>query len=116
MRLCRGRRLPTSIYGLSPNSRFLQALNPAPLVSPAHSIIGKRDDVAPAKSARLESALSELLVPDGHGGFAHPKAIQEIKPILVSTEGNGKISQHARFGRKGPGLRGESWRANSCFK
>jgi hypothetical protein len=36
----------------------------------------------------MESASSELLVPDGHGGFAHSMAIQEIKRILGSTEDN----------------------------
>ena len=79
-------RLPTSIHGLSPDSRFLQALNRARATSPSHSIIGEHDDVAPASSAGLESALSEIAVPAGYGAFAHPKAIQEIKRILLMTE------------------------------
>jgi pimeloyl-ACP methyl ester carboxylesterase len=79
-------RLATSIHGLSPDSRFLHALNQSPATSPSHSIIGEHDDVAPASSARLETALSEIAVPAGHGAFAHPEAIQEIKRILLVTE------------------------------
>ena len=84
-----GGRLPTSIHGLSPDSRFLQALNQAPPSSPSHSIIGEADGVAPLSSAHLDSALSEVLVPAGHGGFAHPSAIEEMKRILMSAAPNG---------------------------
>lgn len=85
-----GGRLPTSIHGLSPSSRFLQALNRTPPSSPSHSIIGQADDVAPLGSAHLGSALSEILVPAGHGGFAHSSAIEEIKRILMPASDNGK--------------------------
>jgi pimeloyl-ACP methyl ester carboxylesterase len=75
-------RLPTSIHGLSPYSRFLEALSRTLPSSPSHSIIGRRDGVLPFSSAHLESAVSEVFVPAGHGGFAHPLAIQEMKRIL----------------------------------
>ena len=77
------RRRATVCHGLSPSSRFLQALNRTPPSSPSHSIIGQTDDVAPLNSAHLGSALSEILVPAGHGGFAHSSAIEEMKRILM---------------------------------
>jgi [protein-PII] uridylyltransferase len=40
-------RLPTSIHGLSPRSRFLAALDRTPLSAPSHSIIGSRDGIVP---------------------------------------------------------------------
>ena len=79
-------RLPTSIHGLSPYSRFLQA----PPSSPSHSIVGEADGVAPLSSAHLDSALSEILVPTGHGGSAHSSAIEEIKRILMPAAANRK--------------------------
>mgnify|MGYP001828697839 CR=1 FL=1 len=87
----RGNRLPTSIHGLSPRSRFLQALDRTPPTVPTHSIIGDRgrgdgpagsDGVVPYTSSHLASAESELVVPTGHSGIAHPQAIAELKRIL----------------------------------
>jgi pimeloyl-ACP methyl ester carboxylesterase len=87
----RGRRFPTSICGLSPDSRFLGALDRATTAVPKHSIIANRgqsdlerssDGVVPYTSAHLPDAVSEVVVPAGHGGFSHPLAIQEIKRIL----------------------------------
>ncbi|MFZ0708522.1 MAG: alpha/beta fold hydrolase [Terrimicrobiaceae bacterium] len=75
-------RLPTSIHGLSPRSRFLAALNRTPPSAPAHSIIGSRDGIVPYSSAHLGDAVTEVIVPAGHGGFSHPLAIQEIRRIL----------------------------------
>ena len=58
---------------------------------PSHSIIGNRgrrdklnstDGVVPYSSPHLDCAESELVIPAGHGGFAHPKAIDEIARIL----------------------------------
>jgi pimeloyl-ACP methyl ester carboxylesterase len=77
-------RLPTSIHGLSPRSKFLAALNRTPPAAPSHSIIGSRDGVVPFSSAHLEGAVTEVLVPAGHGGFSHPLAIQEIRRILTA--------------------------------
>jgi len=85
-------RLPTSIHGLSPRSPFLQELDRRPPNVPAHSIIGNRgrrhelwrssDGVVPYRSAHLPGAVSEVVVPAGHGGFDHPQSIDELKRIL----------------------------------
>jgi pimeloyl-ACP methyl ester carboxylesterase len=85
-------RLPTSIQGLSPRSRFLAELDRAPPAVPAHTILGNRgrrhplrrssDGVVPYRSAHLPAAVSEVVVPTGHGGFDHPKSIAELKRIL----------------------------------
>ena len=88
-------RLPTSIHGLSPDSKFLQALDRNRPVVPSHSIIGIRrsrnalnssDGIVPYYSSHLDFAESELLIPAGHGGFAHPKAIAEIARILKAAQ------------------------------
>ncbi len=78
----KGPRLPTSIHGLSPYSRFLAALSRTLPTSPSHSIIGKRDGIVPFASSHLDSAKSQTLVPAGHGGFAHPQTVQELSRIL----------------------------------
>ena len=87
-------RLPTSIHGLSPNSRFLRVLDRFTPTAPSHSIIGDReqrdtlnssDGVVAYSSSHVTFAESELLVPTGHGGFAHPKAIAEVVRILRSA-------------------------------
>jgi hypothetical protein len=36
----------------------------------------------PYTSAHLPSAESEVVIPTGHGGFAHPDAAAELKRIL----------------------------------
>ncbi len=83
------RTLPTSIHGLSPSSVFLRTLADTAPSAPAHSILGDRgrrgrcsDGVVPCSSARLELAESELIVPTGHGGVDHPKALDELRRIL----------------------------------
>jgi len=84
-------RLPTSIQGLSPDSQFLGVLDRTRPTAPTHSILGDRgrgdglagsDGVVPYLSAHLPSAESELVVPTGHGGFAHPQSVAEIKRII----------------------------------
>jgi len=89
-----GSRLPTSIHGLSPHSRFLRALDRTQPTVPTHSIIGDRgrgdglagsDGVVPYTSAHLTSAESELVVPTGHGGFADPQSVAELKRIIRLT-------------------------------
>jgi pimeloyl-ACP methyl ester carboxylesterase len=89
-----GPRLPTSIHGLSPQSRFLRALDRTRPTVPTHSIIGDRgrgdglassDGVVPYASSHLETAESELVVPTGHGGFAHPQSVAELKRIIRLT-------------------------------
>lgn len=84
--------LPTSIHGLSPDSRFLQRLDKAVPTVPTHSVIGNRgrrgdlwsssDGVVPYSSAHLPHALSEVVVPTGHGGFDHPQSVAELIRIL----------------------------------
>lgn len=84
-------RLPTSIQGLSPRSRFLAALSATTPTVPFHSVIGNRgrgdgsDGVVPVWSARVAGAQSELMVPTGHGGFDHPAAVAEIKRIILES-------------------------------
>lgn len=85
-------RFPTSIQGLSPESRFLQALDQSPFDVPVHSVIGNRgrrhalarssDGVVPYWSSHLPAAESELIVPTGHGGFSHPLAVAELIRVL----------------------------------
>jgi len=90
----RGNRLPTSIHGLSPHSRFLGVLDRTQPTVPTHSIIGDRgrgdgragsDGVVPYTSSHLASAESELVVPTGHGGIAHPQTIAELKRLIRLT-------------------------------
>lgn len=86
-------RLPTSASGLSPESPVLRALDKLPVRAPCHTVVGNRgkpgplaqssDGVVPYWSSHLDAALSEVVVPAGHGGFAHPLAIQEMKRILL---------------------------------
>jgi len=96
-------RLPTSIHGLSPRSPFLAELDRRPPVAPAHTILGNRgrrrplsqssDGVVPYSSAHLRAAVSEVVVPTGHGGFDHPQSIAELKRILrldLATQSRGQ--------------------------
>jgi pimeloyl-ACP methyl ester carboxylesterase len=89
-------RPPTSIAGLSPKNPLLIALNKLPINAPHNSIIGDRgrgdtpkssDGVVPYWSSHLDSAQSELIVPTGHGAMEHPKAVQEIRRILLQQLG-----------------------------
>jgi hypothetical protein len=97
-----GSRLPTSIHGLSPHSRFLRALDRTQPTVPTHSIIGDRgrgdglagsDGVVPYTSSHLASVESELVVPTGHGGFAHPQSVAELKRIIRLTLAETKAGQ-----------------------
>ena len=87
----KGQRLPTSISGLSPRSPVLIGLDKLPIKAPHHSIIGDRgrgdspngsDGVVPYRSAHLDSAQSEKIIPYGHGGYQSPEAIDELLRIL----------------------------------
>ena len=84
---------PSSIKGLSPNNPFIQLLAGIAVAKgiPFHSIIGDRgqgdgeqgsDGVVPYKSAHLEEAESELIVPSDHAATAHPFTVLEVKRIL----------------------------------
>ena len=88
------KKVPNSLTLLSPSSIFVQATNAIPLRSdiPYHSIIGTRmdtavgagtsDGIVPYESSHLDFAVSEKLVPSGHGAHTHPLAITEVKRIL----------------------------------
>ena len=63
---------------------------------PYHSIIGDRgkgnsphssDGVVPYWSSQLEGALSEKIVPSGHGANENLEGIAEIRRILVDAVG-----------------------------
>lgn len=86
-----GVKTPTSIRGLSPRSPVLIGLNKLPIKAPHHSIIGDRgrgdspnssDGVVPYRSAHLDSAQSEKIIPYGHGGYQSPESIAELLRIL----------------------------------
>jgi alpha-beta hydrolase superfamily lysophospholipase len=82
-----------SIKNLSPNDPTIKALSELSIDAevPFHSIIGDQgigngeegtDGVVTYKSAHLEGAESELIVPTNHGAHHHPFAILELKRIL----------------------------------
>jgi pimeloyl-ACP methyl ester carboxylesterase len=84
---------PTSIKGLSPQNPMIQTLAGIAIDRgvPFHSIIGDRglgdgeqgsDGVVPYKSAHLEGAESELIVPSDHAATAHPFTVLEVQRIL----------------------------------
>jgi len=86
-----GLKTPTSIRGLSPHSPVLIGLDKLSIKAPHHSIIGDRgrgdspngsDGVVPYRSAHLESAQSEKIIPYGHSGYQSPEAIEELLRIL----------------------------------
>lgn len=106
-------RLPTSIHGLSPNSTFLRVLDSTTPVVPSHTILGDRgrgtletssDGVVPYSSAHLPVAESELVVPTGHGGFAHPASVKELRRIIheaLEEDQGGKPKCGARCNASG---------------
>ncbi len=86
----------TSVAGLSPSNRLFEALDEIPIQVPYHSIIGDRgrgdtpkssDGVVPYWSSHLEGAKSEVIVPDSHGAFDDPQAIEEMRRILLLNAG-----------------------------
>jgi len=95
--LSRGRL--TSIDTLSPHHAILRIMNEEPFAPwvTVHSIIGNRghsgplakssDGVVPYTSSHLDAAVSELVVPTGHGAYKHPRAVAEILRILNQDQG-----------------------------
>ncbi len=86
----------TSVAGLSPTNPLYKALDRIPIQVPHHSIIGDRgkgdtpnssDGVVPYWSSHLASAQSELIVPANHGAYKDPKAIRELRRILLLNAG-----------------------------
>ena len=90
--------MPNSIATLSPNNRFVQAINAIPTVPgvPYHSIMGDRgkggnkdhtkpvstDGFVPYWSSHLDGAESELIVPSKHSAHQNAQAIEEVRRIL----------------------------------
>jgi pimeloyl-ACP methyl ester carboxylesterase len=88
------KRIPNSVDTLAPTNRFVIAINTIPITPgiPYHTIMGDRgrgdvpnssDGVVPYWSSHMEGAKSELIVPSGHSAHQNPKAIQEVRRILV---------------------------------
>ena len=81
-----------SVDNLSPQHPLLHGMNNRPLTVPHHSIIGNRgkagpldnssDGVVPYSSARVETALSEKIVPAPHSCVQHPQVAEEVVRIL----------------------------------
>jgi pimeloyl-ACP methyl ester carboxylesterase len=84
----------TSIDTLSPRHAILRVMHEEPFAPwvTVHSIIGDRgrsgplakssDGVVAYTSSHLDAAVSELVVPTGHGAYEHPRAVAEILRIL----------------------------------
>jgi pimeloyl-ACP methyl ester carboxylesterase len=103
-------RPPNSISGLSPQNPMLLALDKLPIEAPHNSIIGDRgrgdtpkssDGVVPYWSSHLDTAQSELIVPTDHGAMNHPKAVQEMRRILLEEPGKGNAQKSAKKTQRG---------------
>lgn len=84
---------PNSIGTLSPRNPYVLAVNEIPIVKgvPYHTVAGDRgkgdtpnssDGVVPYWSSHLDGAVSEKIVPSGHGSHAHPEGIAEARRVL----------------------------------
>jgi pimeloyl-ACP methyl ester carboxylesterase len=85
---------PNSIGTLSPTNPFVVEINKLPIAPriPYHSIMGDRgkgdtpnssDGVVEYWSSHLEGAVSEKIVPSGHGSHENPEGIEEARRILL---------------------------------
>lgn len=93
-----GRRIPTSIDGMSADNPALQLLVAMPLASgvTGHSIISVlpdmeiesgNDGVVEYKSAHIEGVASEFIVRTDHSCQGHPFTIEEVRRILMEHLG-----------------------------
>jgi pimeloyl-ACP methyl ester carboxylesterase len=84
---------PNSIGTLSPDNPFVREINKIPITPrvPYHSIMGDRgkgdtpdssDGVVAYWSSHLDGAVSEKVVPSGHGSHQNPEGIEEARRIL----------------------------------
>jgi pimeloyl-ACP methyl ester carboxylesterase len=91
-------RIPSSVDTLTPNNRFVKAINRIPITPgiPYHTIIGDRgkgnspdssDGVVPYWSSHMEGGVSEKIVPSGHSAHQNEEAIAEIRRILLLHRG-----------------------------
>jgi pimeloyl-ACP methyl ester carboxylesterase len=89
------RRRANSVDTLSPQSRFVRAVNTIPMTPgvPYHTIIGDRgrgdspnssDGTVPYWSSHMEGAKTEDIVPSNHSAHQDPQAIAEVLRILKS--------------------------------
>ncbi len=93
------KKMPNSVDTLSPDNRFVLAINNYPLSKtiPYHAIVGDRgkggnkdrtkpvssDGLVPYWSSYLPEAKSEVIVPSSHSAHLNSKAIEEVKRILL---------------------------------
>jgi pimeloyl-ACP methyl ester carboxylesterase len=91
------KRAPNSIDTLSPNNRFVRNINTLPITQgiPYHTIIGDQgkggsphssDGVVPYWSSHMDGAVSECIVPSGHGAHQNRQAFAEVARILILNE------------------------------
>jgi pimeloyl-ACP methyl ester carboxylesterase len=87
-------KLPTSVDNMNPSHPFIKTLASIPVAEgiTAHSIIpvlgdgpitSGNDGIVEYQSAHIEGVESELVVRFGHSVQGHPKAIEEIRRILL---------------------------------
>ena len=90
--------IPSSVDTLTPNNRFVKAINRVPITPgiPYHTIIGDRgkgnspdssDGVVPYWSSHMDGAKSEKIVPSGHSAHQNDEAIAEVRRILLLHRG-----------------------------
>ena len=102
------RRIPNSVDTLAPNNRFVKAINTIPITPgiPYHTIMGDRgrgdapnssDGVVPYWSSHMDGAQSECIVPSAHPAHQNPKAIEEVRRILVL---NARSTDHSSAARQ----------------
>lgn len=87
-------KLPTSIDNMNPSHPFIKTLASIPVANgiTAHSIIAVQGDgpvetggdgIVKYESAHIEGVESELVVRFGHSVQGHPKALEEVRRILI---------------------------------
>jgi hypothetical protein len=93
------KRRANSVDTLSPESRFVRAVNTIPITPgvPYDTILGDRgkgdspnssDGVVPYWSAHMDGAQSEHIVPSDHRAHQDPQAIATVLRILKSHAGH----------------------------
>jgi pimeloyl-ACP methyl ester carboxylesterase len=85
------KRMPNSIFSLSPENPTLKVMDKVPIRAPHHTILGDRgkgdspnssDGIVPYWSSHLDSAQSEKVVPGPHGSCELPETLEELERIL----------------------------------
>jgi hypothetical protein len=104
------KKLPTSIDNMNPSHPFIKTLATIPVAEGviAHSIIPVlgdgpvqtgNDGIVKYESAHIEGVASELVLRFGHSVQGHPKAIEEVRRILIEhlngSEGASSGDEHA---------------------